>query len=278
VTCLVCAAELSARRATCDGCAERLGNPRGLCPEHLLWIGDEPELGAAALIDQWGRPHYLRDVTVIGREPEEGICVLESSVSRRHASITKADGCWRVQDLDSRNGTTVGADEVAAEPVRIDSGHKLVVGDVAFYFVAHERLLAGVDVTVGGTEPTRKLIGEQLEEVPMRLAAPTEQGGGSVELSGACIHLSPIQYELVRLLADRMLLDIASAHSVRGFVSSASLLSTLPWSASYPTDNNLKQLVRRVRRAFAAEGVAELIESRQGVGYRLQSIPRILSK
>jgi hypothetical protein len=273
----VCDSESGDSGAICDACANQLENPRGLCLEHIVWMGDQPQPCMTALIDQWGRPHYLRDGTAIGREPEDGITVLESSVSRLHATLHLTGKVWQVRDLGSSNGTMVGRAAVTAEPAALTSGDKLVLGDVAMYFVQHERLLSDVQVGGWSTSPRPSRLGAQLEEVAIRMASASEPGGGTIELRGAVVHVSTIQFELVRALVDAMLAEASKPHAVRGFVSSAFLLKTLPWSATFPVDNNLKQLVRRVRRALTAAGVGSVIESRQGAGYRLQFIPRIRS-
>jgi predicted component of type VI protein secretion system len=41
----------------------------------------------------------------IGREPEAALCINHQIVSRRHAMITFANGCYLLRDLGSRNGT-----------------------------------------------------------------------------------------------------------------------------------------------------------------------------
>jgi len=280
VRCLVCDAELGEAQAICAACAERLDNPTGLCREHIVWAGRGHEPRDAALIDHWGRPHFLRDRTRIGREPEDGLSVLESSVSRQHAELSMLDDTWSVRDLGSRNGTVVGATKVGAskvttEPVGLTSGDMLVCGDVAMYFVVHERLLDGVLVAGASTRPSQDHLGPRLEELKIRLSVPTDHAGGAVELGGASVYLSPIQFELVGVLVDRMLDEPTIPPAVRGFVSSGTLLKTLTWSTPYPIDNNLKQLVRRVRRAMSEAGLGDLIESRQGFGYRLRFIPRV---
>ena len=71
--------------------------------------------------------------------------------------------------------------------------------------------------------------------------------------------------KLVDILVEQMLADVATPDAVRGFVSSATLLERLPWETPYPADNNLKQLVRRLRRALTAEGIDKPIESQQGI-------------
>ena len=87
--CTVCGAQPKGGRALCSDCEQRLENPAGLCIEHIAWTDDPPSSSGAALIDQWGRAHYLRDTTIIGRVPGEGIAVLEGSISRHHAELTR---------------------------------------------------------------------------------------------------------------------------------------------------------------------------------------------
>jgi DNA-binding response OmpR family regulator len=60
---------------------------------------------------------------------------------------------------------------------------------------------------------------------------------------------------------------------VRGFVRSSELLASLSWDTARPDDNHLKQLVRRARRSLARAGIADVIESRHGFGYRLRIVP-----
>lgn len=51
--------------------------------------------------------------TVVGRDPASGVHVDHAGVSRRHARITVAGSDARIEDLGSKNGTTVGGTRVA---------------------------------------------------------------------------------------------------------------------------------------------------------------------
>src|SRR3569623_3368564 len=60
---------------------------------------------------------------------------------------------------------------------------------------------------------------------------------------------------------------------VRGFVRSSELIADLSWDTREPSENHVKQLERRVRRALVKSDIGDLIESRHRFGYRLRAIP-----
>jgi DNA-binding winged helix-turn-helix (wHTH) protein len=70
---------------------------------------------------------------VIGRDPSVEVCLDEAAVSRRHARLT-VDGsdAW-LEDLDSKNGTTIGATPVVATTRLRDSDRPAFSGIAALY-------------------------------------------------------------------------------------------------------------------------------------------------
>ena len=60
---------------------------------------------------------------------------------------------------------------------------------------------------------------------------------------------------------------------VRGFVRSSELIAGLSWDTRDPSENHVKQLVRRVRRVLMKSALGDLIESRHRFGYRLRAVP-----
>ncbi len=256
----------------------------------------------AALIDRWGRPHALGTRTTIGRQLEgRQLAVADVSVSRRHAEILKKrDGTWWVIDLMSSNGTTV-ADEVVEAPRQLACPSPIFFGDIGFFFVAPAPGEPPVAPSLQTTQrpaaapPSSRRPSEVeivrvydddddgdgdadsggytfsgLRSVDLVLAAPTGGGGGVIELNGRTAQLTEVQYALVRLLAERMQAEEGHDERVRGFVRSTELLASLPWDTPRPEDNHIKQLVRRVRRTLVRATLGDLIESRQGFGYRLR--------
>ena len=79
--------------------------------------------------------------------------------------------------------------------------------------------------------------------------------------------LTPMQFDLLSILAAQAHADVHRPEVLRGFVSSAELLSSLPWETADPSFCHLKQLIRRVRRRLAPLGIE--LQSQFGLGYRL---------
>jgi hypothetical protein len=263
--------EPAAGGATREDLARRVPRCEGLCPEQI--IGRPPAgvgRGGAAVVDQWGRAHALQPTTSIGRDPEHAtLAVLEASVSRLHAELAHDARArrWRVRDLGSTNGTFVDGQRLTG-PVVLAGGELVGVGDVAFLFLPDPTFFA-VQVTdsIRATSLTRGAEGM------LRLVGAAAGGVGVVEHNGVQVQLGSAQYALVHLLAERLLAERDQPADVRGFVRSVELLANLPWDTAHPEDNHVKQLVRRVRRALERAGLAEAIESRHGLGYRLTVEP-----
>lgn len=55
---------------------------------------------------------------VVGRDPSCGVIVEDSRVSKRHAELRWSDGAWTLDDLDSKNGTTVNGQPARGAEVR----------------------------------------------------------------------------------------------------------------------------------------------------------------
>lgn len=249
-----------------------------LCPQQIVSDDSEPpESHDAALVDQFGRAHWLWPVTVIGRELDESdVAVLESSVSRRHAELRHdaAAERWVIGDLGSTNGTFVEGRRIT-EPVGLSEGDRLTIGEVGFAFVTRRAGLFEQSVTESFKRTARAL---RSSGPVLILLGPAPGGGGIVEHSGTYVQLGPTQYALVEILAQRWSDDDGKAEPLRGFVRSIDLIADLPWETPYPEDNNVKQLVRRVRRAFKRAGLGNPVESRHGFGYRLSGPARIQSR
>ncbi len=81
------------------------------------------------------QPAYVFDAPelIIGRDPQNAICVPEQAVSRQHARITYAHSRWIVTDLGSRNGTMIDGSFIGE--VELEHLHELRVGDAIFKFV-----------------------------------------------------------------------------------------------------------------------------------------------
>jgi pSer/pThr/pTyr-binding forkhead associated (FHA) protein len=87
--------------------------------DYVLEIVEGPEAG---------RQIPLAGETVIGRDPDSSVALLQDELlSRHHVKLTpEADGV-RVEDLESRNGTFVDGDQIYS-PAHLALGGQLVLG------------------------------------------------------------------------------------------------------------------------------------------------------
>lgn len=276
----------------CEECRDELASPIKISQEQILARLHSPT--PAALIDIWGRPHQLDEHARIGRQVEErGIAVLEPSVSRNHAELSFDGTQWQIRDLGSANGTYI-EDKLVEAPMPVNAGDRIRFGHIAFYMVddvtklpppksartvtttikpqnvpqnRHAQTTDGDDF---GDENTD--VG--LPEMRFRLHEPTGGGGGLIEVDGKQVQLTTTQFELMALMIKRMASEAHQPELVRGFVRSSELIADLSWDTREPSENHVKQLVRRVRRALMKSEIGDLIESRHRFGYRLRAIPK----
>jgi hypothetical protein len=243
----------------------------------------------ACLVDAWGRVFVLSERTEIGRQPEgAGISIHQASISRRHAVIERNEvGAFIFSDLGSTNGSRISHRKVV-EPVALVSGDLIYVGFVGFYFVTPLPPLRGAgSMVMSHTTASRLAIRNDddfpsfehtdaysQETLPIKIIEATGGGGGFVDIAGKQIQISVVQLELLSLLMNRMIRDKERPIAVRGYIHSSEILAAVSWDTAHPSDNHVKQLVRRLRRSLARSGRNDLIESQQGLGYRLSVIPR----
>lgn len=284
--CPICQRLPQALGVLCDPCRAVLGTPFPIMPEQIVMHGQAAT--AAVLVDRWGRQHPLDPDTMIGRDvTAHGLAIVEPSVSRQHARVTRRDSNWVITDVGSSNGTFV-ANRAIEHPVALSKGAHVRIGEIGFFFLEDASNLPAVrfpraisetfplDLTAPKTAVTRELdvpALARLSVVTISLHEPTGGGGGLVYIDGKSVQLTVAQYELVSLMVRRMLEEEGLDDHVRGFIDPAELLARLPLECTAPGDDNVRQLIRRVRRAFLRAEIMDPIESRYGVGYRLRVIP-----
>jgi len=252
----------------------------GFCSQQVVSPSSPATKTDAVLIDQWGQVHALAQRVVVGREPgDDGIAVLESSVSREHAELKRdkdGDGWW-LSDLASTNGTFVDGRRLDG-PEELSGHQVLMFGDIGFVFIAdrNQVSLHAITDSVLQTEEAPRATPEGTEVI--RLFAASSGAGGLVDYRGNTAQLGSTQFALITSLANRYLSESGQPSEVRGYVRSIELIHELPWDTRNPADNNVKQLVRRVRRALDKIGVENAIEARQRFGYRLAIVPIIVNR
>jgi pSer/pThr/pTyr-binding forkhead associated (FHA) protein len=74
------------------------------------------------------------DPTVIGRNPNTDITLLDEGISREHAIIEFDDGsdAFTIEDLQSTNGTKVNGKRIRS--CSLADGDEIVIGQTAFCF------------------------------------------------------------------------------------------------------------------------------------------------
>jgi len=255
---------------------------RPIASEQIISVAPQPT--DAALVDGCGNLHRLARDVVIGREAtSSGVQVLDASVSRRHAQIAYDAGKWTVVDLASKNGTMLDDETVRDVPRPIRDGARIRVGFVGFYFIectagmaARRFERAGSETTPTPTIPSMSMTAEipsptWMPTMAVVLHEPTGGGGCVADIDGKQIQLTTAQHELMAVLLQRNIAEVESDEHVRGFVPMSELISKISLDSS---EANVRQLVRRVRRALLRAGIPDLIESRHGRGYRLRIKPR----
>jgi pSer/pThr/pTyr-binding forkhead associated (FHA) protein len=88
------------------------------------------------LVDADGRRLQLRQgmATKIGRSLDNDLVLPDQSISRHHASIAMVDGAFRLNDLNSQNGSFVDGKRVSEATLR--DGDAIRLGDAQFQFRA----------------------------------------------------------------------------------------------------------------------------------------------
>ena len=283
--CPICQQHPAQIGVLCEECRDELSGPITISPEQIAPHLTAPTL--SGLVDIWGQPHRVATQTTIGRNIEDnGFAILEGSVSRRHATLSLDGTEWTLSDLGSANGTYLD-DRLIDQPVPIKHGDRIRFGHIAFFFAEDVSHLPPPHVGRTPSKTTqplailplttlrfRLLPITELREVTFEFREPTGGGGGVVEIDGKQLQLTLPQFELIRLLVARMLAELEDPVDERGYVDTSELLVVLSLDSRDPSDTHIRQLVRRVRRALIKAEIGDLIESRQGLGYRLGVIPK----
>jgi hypothetical protein len=273
--CLSCGAPAEVG-ALCRSCALEVAPCDGLIPDHIRSNVDTTE-AAAWVVDGFGSPHAVAPKTSIGRNHEGELVLLASSVSREHAELRKNDSGWHIRDLGSRNGTLVdGMRASGRQPLATRALIK--VGDVALWFlgeVMHEPLPppSMATASAGGG-----LVRYQLAPGPIELClvgtADTAAGGALLSRTNngeawTERGLAPLEFQLLRALCARATEEANSPSAVRGCVQTRQLARDLPFQSKYANEENVRQVVRRLRAVLGELGVDGMLAVAPGRGYYL---------
>ncbi len=223
----------------------------------------------ATLVDGWGTALPIGVKTVIGRDPLTcQLAILHPSVSLVHATLARDGERWMLEDSGSRNGTFVDDERTSAEA--LEAGVRIRFGDVALYFLEQVLVPLPRPEGPGRTAPTRR---DQLV-FSARLCTPTGTNvelsqrieGGIVRANESLIDLGKLEFRLLQVLTEARR---SAGDPDMAYLSWAQLAERLEFRSYEADSENVRELVRRVRRKLQNAGVDDLIESKHGVGYRV---------
>ena len=115
----------------------------------------------------------VRDEVTIGRKDGNTIRLTERNVSRNHARLHRANGAFKIADLDSYNGITINGERVNGES-DVNPGDEIKIGDYTLLV----ELEATVSVEVDDDEPTR-VAPTPKPDSPARLVVLGEPNAGA---------------------------------------------------------------------------------------------------
>ncbi|MEU5537534.1 FHA domain-containing protein [Streptomyces sp. NPDC020362] len=100
-------------------------------------------------------------VTTLGRGADNDVVLPDGSVSRSHARIVRTETGFRIEDLDSFNGTAVAGVDLHGGAAHLADGTELSVGDVRLVFEQPRAAHIGQRTQVVGTQLTQLPTGVQ---------------------------------------------------------------------------------------------------------------------
>jgi DNA-binding winged helix-turn-helix (wHTH) protein len=202
----------------------------------LLWReGDE-------IKGQWALDN---PVTTIGRWEDNDVAIQDRWISRYHAEVHREKDRYIIRDLDSKNGTLVNGQRIAA-PVALADGDEIQVTP----------LITLTFVDYGSTAP----LPAETQADALELDPDTRQ----VTVRGRLLSpaLSPAQFTFLSLLAEEP-----------GRVCSRDEVIAAVWpedEAEGISDEAIDALVRRVRlRLRELDNTHEYITTVRGYGFKL---------
>jgi len=271
--CLCCGAAPEVG-ALCRHCALEVSPCDGLIPDHLRST-TEPTEAEAWVVDGFGGAHAIGARAVIGRNQGGDMVVLASSVSREHAELRRGDTGWTVRDLGSRNGTFV--DGVRCQGRSALPGRAVLkVGDVALWFLAEvpeEPTRSPVMATgsAGGSLVRYQLLRGDAELCVVGGESAAAGGALLSRASGVQIWseraLPPLEFQLLRALCARAHEEAMLPSAVRGCVATKQLARELPFQSKYANEENVRQVVRRLRNVLSEVGAGGVLSVAPGRGY-----------
>ncbi len=279
--CVQCGGAASAG-LLCDPCATALVCADRLLPEHIV-SKVAAERAEAWLVDRWGRPHGVAaNKTTVGRASDSAVALFDESVSREHAVVRRRGDEWVVRDLGSKNSTRVGDSRVEGR-APLSDGVDVCFGEVAFYFRETDaQLCVSASPTVSTADAQlqsfRLGLSEAGSDTEVLLLARSDKSSDAEASIGQAsfrrggvggwteLPLTPMELRLLVALCQAKLGGDLSVGD-KGTVSAKQLARALPFKTRYASDENVRQLVKRLRVSLADAGIEGLVDAVRHRGY-----------
>ncbi|HEX7840335.1 MAG TPA: FHA domain-containing protein, partial [Kofleriaceae bacterium] len=193
--------------------------------------------------------------------------------------LVQAEGGWTVRDLGSRNGTFVNGTRTQGAAL-LPTRALLKVGDITLWFLAEVFAAPPGRPTMATGGVDGRLVRYQLVYRDLELCVVVSDdavGGGAAlwRAAGAEAEtwsersLAPLEFQLLRALCIRAHEEAGSPSAVRGCVPTKLLVSELPFQSKYANQENVRQVVLRLRGVLAEIGMAGVLAVAPGRGYYL---------
>lgn len=262
--------------ALCKECGAQVAPCEGLIPDHVRSTV-HPADADAWLVDGFGGVHGLAEKSVIGRKQDGQIVVLAASVSRDHAELKKTDKGWQIRDLGSHNGTFV--DKVRLQGRVILPGRAVVkFGEVALWFTVelHEEPAPPMSMATRNANNgvVRFLFAHNTIELCIFGNNDQTSGGSLLSRPEGTEdwkqnELAPLEFQLLRTLCNAAHSEANAPAMTRGCVPTKQLAKELPFRAQYADEENVRQVVRRLRAQLSELGADGVLAVVPGRGYYL---------
>jgi hypothetical protein len=254
-SCFVCMARKAARGVLCAACSDPL-NTDPVERHQIRW---RPGVRVdAALVDAFGRCHWLPAICRVGRSDANTVCIPLEHISRRHAELRRTkDHGWECESFGAngtfRNGTRLD------KTVALENGDRLSFGHISFYFVRRR-----VYDSVTRPDPANWSPPSEVRVVFLR-PRPAGEGPGSAAVGDHDVSLSERQFNVLEVL-------LAAAREGKGYVPTEVLRERIPWDEPLAevSDAAVRKAVQSLRKRLksTAPGV---VQSSRGHGYRLDT-------
>lgn len=194
-------------------------------------------------------------VTTVGRDPNNKLSIIDKALSRQHCFIKREDGQFKIQDLDSHNGTFVN--EVPCKEQSLNNGDRIQAGNSFFLFLLDEGRYfeppaAQID---NGTLVTASSINVKLEDALFSIASEINV---LVKISAALTSLRSLQSMQRKLIESIFEVVPAQRGAIILFDGDLDNHTSVFSLNRFPTTPPLAQVSRTVAQQVLQEKVAIL--------------------